>query len=280
MSKELATREPMPANDQALSMIERMVTDPTVDVTKLQALMEMRTKEMARVAEQVFNAAMSTAQQEMRPVSADALNPQTRSKYASYAKLDNGLRPIYTSHGFALSFDTTDSPLPEHIRVLCYTTHAGGHTRTYRCDMPADGKGAKGGDVMTKTHAAGSAMSYGMRYLLKMIFNVAVGEDDDDGVRAGQRQAPATRTAPPPQQAAPMHADDPDAEREPDAPSGPKLTPEMRARLGRIAKKHGREPNDVSRWLKKRYNVGSSAGLYQSQYDEIVSALESAGPLR
>jgi hypothetical protein len=48
--------------------------------------------------------------------------------------------------------------------------------------MPADGKGARGNDVMTKTHAAGSAMSYGMRYLLKLIFNVAVGVDlDDDG---------------------------------------------------------------------------------------------------
>lgn len=39
---------------------------------------------------------------------------------------------------------------------------------------------------MTKTHAAGSAMSYGMRYLLKMIFNVAIGEDDDDGNSAGE----------------------------------------------------------------------------------------------
>jgi hypothetical protein len=47
--------------------------------------------------------------------------------------------------------------------------------------MPVDGKGAKGNDVMTKTHAFGSGASYGMRYLLKMIFNVAVGEDDDDG---------------------------------------------------------------------------------------------------
>ena len=43
------------------------------------------------------------------------------------------------------------------------------------------GKGAKGGDVMTKTHAFGSGTSYGMRYLLKMIFNVAIGEEDDDG---------------------------------------------------------------------------------------------------
>ncbi len=50
--------------------------------------------------------------------------------------------------------------------------------------MPADGKGAKGGDVMTKTHAAGSAFSYGQRYLLKLIFNVAIG-DDDDGNAAG-----------------------------------------------------------------------------------------------
>jgi hypothetical protein len=57
--------------------------------------------------------------------------------------------------------------------------------------MPADGKGAKGGDVMTKTHATGAAMSYGMRYLLKMIFNVAIGEDDKDGNAPEQRTATA-----------------------------------------------------------------------------------------
>lgn len=67
------------------------------------------------------------------------------------------------------------------VRVLCYVAHAQGHSRTYHIDMPADGKGAKGGDVMTKTHAVGAGASYGMRYLLKMIFNVAVGEDDADG---------------------------------------------------------------------------------------------------
>ena len=67
------------------------------------------------------------------------------------------------------------------MRVLCYVSHSAGHTRTYQCDMPSDGKGAKGNDVMTKTHAAGSAASYGMRYLLKMIFNIAIGEDDTDG---------------------------------------------------------------------------------------------------
>ena len=38
---------------------------------------------------------------------------------------------------------------------------------------------------MTKTHATGSAFTYGQRYLLKMIFNVATGELDDDGQKAG-----------------------------------------------------------------------------------------------
>ena len=52
--------------------------------------------------------------------------------------------------------------------------------------MPADGKGAKGGEVMTKTHAMGAATAYGMRYLLKMIWNVAVGEDDTDGNSGSQ----------------------------------------------------------------------------------------------
>jgi hypothetical protein len=164
-----------------MHMIERAARDPAVDIDKLQRLMEMREKIEHQAAERAFNTSMKESQSEMRPVAADAENPQTRSRYATYAALDRALRPIYTRHGFALSFDEADSPKPEHIRVLCYVTHDAGFTRTYRKDMPADGKGAKGGDVMTKTHATGAAASYGARYLLKGIFNVAVGEDDRDG---------------------------------------------------------------------------------------------------
>lgn len=40
--------------------------------------------------------------------------------------------------------------------------------------------------IKTKTHATGSAVSYGMRYLLKMIFNIAVSDRDDDGNAAAQ----------------------------------------------------------------------------------------------
>jgi len=174
---------PIPRSEASavLHMIERAARDPAVDIDKLKQLMEMRDKAETQIALRAFNSAMRAAQSEMGPVSADAENPQTRSRYATYAKLDRALRPIYTKHGFALSFDEADSPKPDHIRVLCYVSHDDGFTRTYHKDMPADGKGARGGDVMTKTHATGAAASYGARYLLKGIFNVAVGEEDRDG---------------------------------------------------------------------------------------------------
>lgn len=164
-----------------LNMIERAASNPQVDLDKMERLFRLRKEVVSEAAERAFNVAMKSAQAEMRPVSANANNPQTRSRYATYDQLDRALRPIYTRHGFSLSFDEADSPKPDHIRILCYVAHDDGHSRTYRKDMPADGKGAKGGDVMTKTHAVGAAASYGSRYLLKGIFNVAVGEDDRDG---------------------------------------------------------------------------------------------------
>lgn len=164
-----------------LEVVARAARDPSVDIDKLERLIAMQERVQARDAELAFNKALNAAQGEMRPIAANASNPQTRSRYATFDKLDRVLRPIYTEHGFSLSFDEGESPKPEHVRVLCYVSHIGGHTRTYHRDMPADGKGAKGGDVMTKTHAAGAAGSYGARYLLKGIFNVAVGDEDDDG---------------------------------------------------------------------------------------------------
>jgi len=176
----LATREQEPATS-LIEVISRAASDPSVDIEKMERLMQMHERIQAKQAESAFNVAMSAAQAEMRRVSADATNPQTRSDYASYGKLDRVLRPIYTKHGFSLTFSDGETQKPEHVRVTCLVRHVGGHKETHWKDMPADGKGAKGGDVMTKTHAAGAAQQYGMRYLLKGIFNVAIGEDDNDG---------------------------------------------------------------------------------------------------
>lgn len=179
--KEIAIPQSSDPVTATIQMIERAAMNPDVDIDKMERLMSMQERMMDRNAETQFNQAMSIAQSEVGFINTDLENGQTHSRYASYAQMDRALRPVYTRHGFALSFNTDPVEKEEMVRVVCYVTHKAGHTRTYSIDMPADGKGAKGGAVMSTTHATGAASSYGMRYLLKLIFNVAIGEDDTDG---------------------------------------------------------------------------------------------------
>jgi hypothetical protein len=128
----------------------------------------------------------------MEPVRKDCQNPQTRSRYASFYALDQALRPVYTAHGLGVSFDTALIPdRPDELMVLAYVT-LGAYIKVYQIPMPCDGIGAKGGMVMTKTHARGSAFTYGRRYLLSGIFNVATADSDDDGNAATTARRPPT----------------------------------------------------------------------------------------
>jgi hypothetical protein len=230
---------PVSDSSALIHIIERAARDPSVDLDKLERLIAMRERIEAREADRAFDQAMSRCQSEMRPVAADANNPQTRSKYASYFALDRALRPIYTAHGFALSFDTGDGAPDQHVRVICRVSHSGGQARIYRIDMPNDGKGAKGGDVMTRTHATGSAATYGSRYLLRMIFNVAVGGDDDDGNKSG--------------------ADD-------------RLSPDQVAALKKLIEDTG---GDVAKFCKFA-KVDTLGDIFANRYDAAVAAVNRA----
>jgi hypothetical protein len=161
----------------------QMAMEQGLDIGKLERLISFQERYQAEGSRQAFSLALAECQSEIPRIAPDAFNPQTKSKYASYAALDNAIRPVYSKHGFSLSFSTGASD-DANVEILCTVSHSGGHTAIYRIPMPCDGKGAKGGEFMTRTHAMGSAMSYGMRYLLKMIFNIAVGEYDDDGNNA------------------------------------------------------------------------------------------------
>lgn len=206
-AKEVATQEPLPiavaapppelevlpaetaiakidpqakAELSEMSLLDKAL-EHNAGIDIIERLSALREKAINRAAEVEFNRAMSAVQAEIGRVAPDLSNSQTSSKYASYAALDRVLRPIYTRHGFALSFDEADSPRPDCVRVVCYVTHIAGYTRTYHKDMPPPIKGPKGNAVMSETHGAAAADSYGMRYILRKIFNVAIGEDDTDG---------------------------------------------------------------------------------------------------
>lgn len=153
-------------NNAAIDVIERLAT-----------LQREQRDYQARVD---FDEALNLCQEKLRQVSADASNSQTNSRYASYSKLDKVVRPIYTAAGFAISYGEKDCPTPGKTRFVAYVSRAG-VTREYIKDLSPSTKGPKGNDVMTPIHADGSADSYAKRYLLKNIFNIAIGEDDNDG---------------------------------------------------------------------------------------------------
>ncbi len=107
MSKVNERKELAPVSEASalINAIERAARDPNVDIVKMKELFAMRKEIAAEIAETAFNDAMNACQAEMTPIATDAVNPQTRSKYATYGKLDGKLRPIYTRHGFSISFN-------------------------------------------------------------------------------------------------------------------------------------------------------------------------------
>ena len=168
------------AESQPEMAMIRLAIDKGAPIETIERLVALQEKMLARQAKIEFNEALNRVQSKIKRVAPDLDNTQTRSKYASYAAIDRVIRHIYSEEGFSLSFTEEDCPKAEHVRIVCFVSK-GAYTRQYRKDMPSDGKGAKGGEIMSKTHAAAAADSYAKRYLVKDIFNVAIGMDDTDG---------------------------------------------------------------------------------------------------
>ena len=88
------------APDSIIQVIQQAATDPNVDIDKMERLMQMHERLVAKQDETAFNNAMADAQTDIRRVAADSRNEQTHSDYASYAALDRAIRPVTQSMGF------------------------------------------------------------------------------------------------------------------------------------------------------------------------------------
>jgi hypothetical protein len=164
-----------------MDLVLRASRDPDVDVEKMERLMQMAREMRQEEAERAFNEAMKDAQAEMPRIIRDASNSSTNSKYARLETIAQRILPTVTKHGFAISYGTADSPLKDHYRITAVVSHVAGHSRDYFADVPADTVGMKGNQNKTATHGFGSTMSYGRRYLLLLIFNLTLVNEDDDG---------------------------------------------------------------------------------------------------
>jgi len=173
--------------DPWMPMIERLALNPAVDADKLVKLYELSSRAAQERARVAFNAAMAAAQAELPQVVRRAQNTQTNSVYATLEAIGEAIDPIISQHGFSQTFSTSEGP-PGCVRVVCRLAHVGGFERDYQADVPSDLTGIKGAANKTATHAFGSTISYGRRYLTMMIFNVKSHKamPDDDGNAASR----------------------------------------------------------------------------------------------
>ena len=170
--------------DSLLHAITIAASNPAMDIEKMERLFAMHERLVKAQAEQAFNAAMARAQAAIEPITRNKMNTHTQSWYADLAAINEAIVPIYTAEGLSVTFDTetqndADPIAPGTIRVTAIVGHAAGFSRRYHMDLIPDGAGVQGRANKTGVQASGSTNTYGRRYLIKMIFNIA--DEDNDG---------------------------------------------------------------------------------------------------
>jgi hypothetical protein len=95
------------------------------------------------------------------------------------------ITPIYTKHGFSISFGEGVAAMEGEIRTTCRVLHKLGHYEDFFKDLPPDLAGAQGTTNKTAIHARASSTTYGQRYIIKGVFNLSILSEDDDGTLAG-----------------------------------------------------------------------------------------------
>lgn len=178
---EMATAIPV-KNDTVTAMVqslERIAANPDVNPDNLQKFLDMQVQILDREARQAFAASMAACQSEMPAIARKAVNQQTASTYAKHEAICVGIKPVYTRHGFSLTFHEGKAERDNEIRIICDVTHQLGYSEQHYIDLPLDMTGIKGTVNKTPVHAKGSTISYGRRYLTLMIFDLATYDDND-----------------------------------------------------------------------------------------------------
>lgn len=166
---------PMPV-DPMVSMIERVAMDPNIPVDRLNALMDMRERQMNKEAEQVFNQAFAAAMAEMSDVPKSGHNKHSGQKYSTLDDLIRTTRPVLARHGLSLNWQSSVSG--NEITATAIVRHAMGHSIQTTLTGPRDT-----GKQMNTLQGGGSTETYLKRYTGFAILGLSSGDEvEDDGV--------------------------------------------------------------------------------------------------
>lgn len=174
-SQAMAVADPM------YSMIERAARDPSVDIDKMERLMQMQERAIAREAKAAFDAAMSALQPELPAIGERGkavVQGQVRYTFALWEDINTAIKPVLMKHGFALTFRTD---FANGITVTGVLSHAAGHREETSITLPADASGSK-----NAVQAVASTVSYGKRYTAGALLNLTSHGEDDDAYASAQ----------------------------------------------------------------------------------------------
>lgn len=177
---ELATVKE-PAQGDVATLLRVATEQGPEGVALLERLAPLYQQERAESQRVAFYSSFRAVLEELPSVVKDADNTQTQSTYARLSAISKKIRPVYTKHGFSILFGEEDSPLDGCVRITGDIMHEAGHMTAKHVDIPMDGAGIKGNVNKTPTHAKGSTLQYGMRYLTCLVFTPELVDDDDDG---------------------------------------------------------------------------------------------------
>lgn len=158
-----------------LAVIARAASDPTVDMDKLERLLDMQERIMNKQAETEFNSALAAMQADIPSVAERGTGHNI--KYATLEDIVDVVRPIMNQYGFAVSFSVEQAD--KSITVVGELVHKGGHSKKTSMMLPHETSGSK-----NAVQAIGSSISYGKRYVLCAMLNIATRGQDDDGYAA------------------------------------------------------------------------------------------------
>ena len=170
--------QPMDASPM-LAMIERAARDPSVDMDKMERLMQMKERADAQVARGAFDAAMADMQPELPTIAERGkavFKDSVQYTFAKWEVINTAIKPVLMKHCFALTFRTS---FATGITVTGVLSHRAGHREETSITLPTDASGSK-----NAVQAVASSVSYGKRYTAGALLNLTSHGEDDDAYRA------------------------------------------------------------------------------------------------
>lgn len=165
--------------DPMVTMIERVVLDPSASIEKLERMLAMKERLDGANARKAFDLAMSAAKAAIPPIIKNrTVSHETRTggtksyKHEDLAEIARTIDPILSEHGLSYRYRTKQEG--DRLLVTCVVSHRDGYSEDTTLSGPLDPSGNKNAH-----QAIGSAVTYLQRYTLKAALGLAVAQDDD-----------------------------------------------------------------------------------------------------